>query len=132
MSFGEVGLHGDGRLLALNSYENRVYQIGMEDGPPLVAKFYRPQRWSDAAILEASDSRQAMPLVEEHDDLDLVLLDLNLPDRDGFSVLVELRKNYPSISVVVMSEFGRRVAENGGGGTDHPGVRGPAVPRAIV
>jgi Ser/Thr protein kinase RdoA (MazF antagonist) len=47
-----IGLHGDGRLLALNSYENRVYQIGMEQGPPLVAKFYRPQRWSDAAILE--------------------------------------------------------------------------------
>ena len=43
---------GDGRLLALNSYENRVYQAGMEDGPPLVAKFYRPERWSDAAILE--------------------------------------------------------------------------------
>ncbi len=47
-----IGLRGDGRLLALNSYENRVYQAGMEDGPPLVAKFYRPARWSDAAILE--------------------------------------------------------------------------------
>ncbi|MBZ0093374.1 MAG: serine/threonine protein kinase, partial [Sulfuricellaceae bacterium] len=47
-----TGLHSDGRLLALNSYENRVYQAGMEDGPPLVAKFYRPQRWTDAAILE--------------------------------------------------------------------------------
>ncbi len=47
-----VGLYGDGCLLALNSYENRVYQIGMEQGAPLVAKFYRPQRWSDAAILE--------------------------------------------------------------------------------
>src|SRR5688572_31240089 len=47
-----VGLRGDGRLLALNSYENRVYQIGMEQGPSLVAKFYRPARWSDAAILE--------------------------------------------------------------------------------
>ena len=47
-----VGLRGDGRLLALNSYENRVYQVGMEDGPPLVAKFYRPGRWTDAAILE--------------------------------------------------------------------------------
>ena len=42
----------DGRLLALNSYENRVYQLGMEEGAPLVAKFYRPKRWSDAAILE--------------------------------------------------------------------------------
>ena len=47
-----VGLYGDGRLLALNSYENRVYQVGMEEGAPVVAKFYRPQRWSEAAILE--------------------------------------------------------------------------------
>ena len=47
-----IGLYGDGRLLALNSYENRVYQVGMEDDTPLIAKFYRPARWSDAAILE--------------------------------------------------------------------------------
>lgn len=47
-----IGLHGDGRLLALNSYENRVYQTGMEVGSPLIAKFYRPKRWSDAEILE--------------------------------------------------------------------------------
>jgi len=47
-----VGLHGDGRLLALNSYENRVYQVGMEEGAPVVVKFYRPARWTDAAILE--------------------------------------------------------------------------------
>lgn len=42
----------DGRMLALNSYENRVYQIGIEGGDPLIAKFYRPGRWSNAAILE--------------------------------------------------------------------------------
>jgi len=42
----------DGRLLALNSYENRVYQVGLEEGAPLIAKFYRPARWSDAQILE--------------------------------------------------------------------------------
>ena len=51
-----AGLAGDGRLLALNSYENRVYQIGIEDatGPAsfVVAKFYRPARWTDAQILE--------------------------------------------------------------------------------
>ena len=47
-----AGLRGDGRLLALNSYENRVYQIGLEDAAPVVVKFYRPARWSDAAILE--------------------------------------------------------------------------------
>ncbi|HEY0178268.1 MAG TPA: serine/threonine protein kinase [Dokdonella sp.] len=47
-----AGFAVDGRLLALASYENRVYQVGLDDGPPLVAKFYRPQRWSDAAIAE--------------------------------------------------------------------------------
>ncbi len=47
-----VGLRADGRLIALNSYENRVYQIWLEDAPTVVAKFYRPERWSDAAILE--------------------------------------------------------------------------------
>ena len=47
-----VGHRCDGRVLALNSYENRVYQIGIEDGEPVVAKFYRPGRWTDAAIRE--------------------------------------------------------------------------------
>lgn len=42
----------DGRILALNSYENRVYQVGIEDETPLIAKFYRPNRWSDEQILE--------------------------------------------------------------------------------
>jgi len=46
------GFHTDGRLLALNSYENRVYQIGIEDADPVIAKFYRPERWSRDAILE--------------------------------------------------------------------------------
>jgi Ser/Thr protein kinase RdoA (MazF antagonist) len=47
-----TGLRADGRLLALNSYENRVYQMGVEDAASVVVKFYRPERWSDAAILE--------------------------------------------------------------------------------
>jgi Ser/Thr protein kinase RdoA (MazF antagonist) len=45
-------LRCDGRLLALNSYENRVYQVGLEDAGMVVAKFYRPGRWSEAQILE--------------------------------------------------------------------------------
>ena len=48
----DTGRLTDGTLLALNSYENRVYQIGIQDALPLIAKFYRPARWSDAAILE--------------------------------------------------------------------------------
>lgn len=47
-----VGYRCDGRILALNSYENRVYQIGLERGEAVVAKFYRPNRWTDAAIRE--------------------------------------------------------------------------------
>ncbi|QEW08038.1 serine/threonine protein kinase [Nitrincola iocasae] len=46
------GFLTDGRILALNSYENRVYQVGIEEEIPLIAKFYRPGRWSDTQILE--------------------------------------------------------------------------------
>jgi Ser/Thr protein kinase RdoA (MazF antagonist) len=50
-----TGLLSDGRLLALNSYENRVYQVGIEEGIPVVAKFYRPGRWSNEQIQEEHD-----------------------------------------------------------------------------
>jgi len=46
------GFRCDCRTLPLNSYENRVYQVGIEDGAPLIAKFYRPGRWSDEQIRE--------------------------------------------------------------------------------
>src|ERR1700721_895572 len=63
-----VGHRCDGRVLALNSYENRVYQVGIEDGSPVVAKFYRPGRWDDAAIREehtfaAELAAQEIPVV---------------------------------------------------------------------
>lgn len=57
----------------------------------------------NAAIIEATDARETMVLVAEHLDLGLVLLDLNLPDRDGFQVLAELRERHPTIPVVVLS-----------------------------
>jgi Ser/Thr protein kinase RdoA (MazF antagonist) len=68
-ALASVGLRGDGRLFALNSYENRVYQIWMEDGPPVVAKFYRPGRWTDGAILEEHTfvhelAERELPVVE--------------------------------------------------------------------
>lgn len=59
-----IGYRADGGLLALNSYENRVYQIGIDDAPPLIAKFYRPQRWSDAAIQEEHDFSLALETEE--------------------------------------------------------------------
>jgi Ser/Thr protein kinase RdoA (MazF antagonist) len=55
-ALASVGLYGDGRLLGLSSYENRVYQVHLEDpfegNAIVVAKFYRPNRWSDAQIAE--------------------------------------------------------------------------------
>jgi len=51
-ALASIGLYGDGRQMALSSYENRVYQLHLEDGAVVVAKFYRPQRWTEAQILE--------------------------------------------------------------------------------
>ncbi len=63
-----IGFRGDGRLLPLGSYENRVYQIWRDDGPPVVAKFYRPGRWTDEQIREehafvAELARHEIPVV---------------------------------------------------------------------
>ncbi len=79
-----IGLRSDGRMLALNSYENRVYQIGMDEGAPLVAKFYRPGRWTDEAILEehafvAELVEREIPVVPA-----LLINDKTLHSFDGF------------------------------------------------
>lgn len=58
-----IGYRCDGRLLALNSYENRVYQVGIEDAGPVIVKFYRPERWSDDQILE--EHRFCQEMVEQ-------------------------------------------------------------------
>ena len=56
-----------------------------------------------ATVLEASDCGQAMQTLDGHPDINLILLDLNLPDRDGLSILAELRERFPAIAVVVLS-----------------------------
>jgi Ser/Thr protein kinase RdoA (MazF antagonist) len=72
-----VGMRSDGRFLQLNSYENRVFQVFLIDGKAVVTKFYRPERWSDAQILEehsfsaelaAEEIPVAAPLVLSADD----------------------------------------------------------------
>ncbi len=57
----------------------------------------------DAVVLDASNCGQAMQIIASHADIGLILLDLNLPDRDGFSVLAELRERYPAVAIVVLS-----------------------------
>jgi DNA-binding NarL/FixJ family response regulator len=62
----------------------------------------------DVAVFEAADYRQATRLVDEHPDLGLILLDLNLPDRNGLAGLIELRERYPAIATVVLSAVNDR------------------------
>jgi DNA-binding NarL/FixJ family response regulator len=54
-------------------------------------------------VFEAANSGRAMQIVEKHPDLGFILLDINLPDRDGFSVLRELRDRYPTIAIIILS-----------------------------
>lgn len=70
------GLVTDGRLLALNSYENRVYQVGLEDTEPVIVKFYRPGRWSDEQIHEEHAFSRELAAAE-------IPVICPLPDADG-------------------------------------------------
>jgi len=63
-SIEPFGYQCDGRLLAMNSYENRVYRVGLDDQSSIVAKFYRPARWSDEAIIEEHDYTLALAELE--------------------------------------------------------------------
>jgi Ser/Thr protein kinase RdoA (MazF antagonist) len=83
-----VGLPGDGRLMALGSYENRVYQVGLEDGSRVVAKFYRPGRWSEAQILEEHAFAAELAAAEVPVVAPLVLQDQTLHHHAGFAFSV--------------------------------------------
>jgi len=79
-----LGVLTDGRLLALNSYENRVYQVGIEGGTPMVAKFYRPGRWSHAAILEEHAFAQELAQADIPVIAPLSIESQTLFEREGF------------------------------------------------
>ena len=87
-----AGLRGDGRLLALNSYENRVYQVWLEDGSSVVAKFYRPGRWSDAQILEEHAFVHELAEHEIPAVAPLVLEGRTLAEHAGFRLAVFPRR----------------------------------------
>jgi Ser/Thr protein kinase RdoA (MazF antagonist) len=95
-ALASVGLLGDGRLMALSSYENRVYQIHLESpvgdadlaGDVVVAKFYRPDRWSDAQINEEHAFAAELMAAEIPVVGPLVLEGKTLNHFDGFSFSV--------------------------------------------
>jgi Ser/Thr protein kinase RdoA (MazF antagonist) len=82
------GLACDGRLLALNSYENRVYQVGLDDGSAVVGKFYRPARWSDAQVLEEHEFARELAESEIPVVAPLALHGETLHHAEGFAFAV--------------------------------------------
>ena len=87
-----AGLRPDGRLLALASYENRVYQAWMEEGPPLVVKFYRAARWSDAQIREEHEFARELADAEIPVVAPLILGSRTLHAHAGFRFAVFPRR----------------------------------------
>jgi len=88
-----LGFEINGQFLALNSYENRVYQLGIEDGPPVVVKFYRPNRWSDEAILEEHEFCYQLAEYDIPVALPLQIQQNTLHKIDGFRIAVYERKS---------------------------------------
>lgn len=107
------GLWPDGRLLALNSYENRVWQVGIEDATPVIAKFYRPHRWSDAAILEEHSFARELVDAEIPVVAPLVFGGRTLLHHDGFRYALTPRRGgrAPSLESTEQLEWlGRLIA----------------------
>ena len=125
-----VGLRGDGRLMALSSYENRVYQVQLEDGNAVVAKFYRPGRWSDAQILEEhAFSRELMAAeIPAIGPLDLVGSTLHHFDGFAFSVSPRRGGRPPELdNPEVLEWIGRFLARIHTVGAKRPFVSRPAL-----
>ena len=91
-ALASVGLLGDGRLMALSSYENRVYQAQLESGEVVVAKFYRPGRWNKAQILEEHGFSTELVAAEIPVVAPLVLNGTTLHQFGGFAFSVSPRR----------------------------------------
>ena len=89
-----AGFECDGRMLALNSYENRVYQVGLEDSTPVIAKFYRPGRWHPEAIIEEHEFATELADLEIPVVAPLMLepFDATIGEHEGFSFAVYPRR----------------------------------------
>ena len=129
-----VGLHGDGRLMALSSYENRVYQAHLEapydDHAAVVAKFYRPGRWSEAQILEEHAFAAELMAAEVPAVGPLVLGGATLHRHAGFQFSVSPRRGGrpPELDdAAVLEWIGRFLARIHGVGAARPFEHRPAL-----
>lgn len=129
-----VGLYGDGRLMALSSYENRVYQVYLEephDGlEAVVVKFYRPDRWSQAQILEEHSFAAELMAAEVPAVGPLVLNDSTLHQHAGFDFSVSPRRGGRAPELddnAVLEWIGRFLARIHAVGAARPFVVRPAL-----
>jgi Ser/Thr protein kinase RdoA (MazF antagonist) len=133
-ALASVGLYGDGRQLALSSYENRVYQLYLEDpdlhGTAVVAKFYRPGRWSDAQILEEHAFSDELMAAEIPVVAPLHLNGSSLHHFGGFAFCVSPRRGGRSPELddpEVLEWIGRFLARIHGVGAEQPFAVRPAL-----
>ncbi len=125
-----VGLRGDGRLTALSSYENRVYQVQLEDGSAVVVKFYRPKRWSDAQILEEHAFSLELMAAEIPVVAPLLLQGSSLHHFEGFAFSVSPRRGGrpPELDDAdVLEWIGRFLARIHSVGATRPFLHRPAL-----
>jgi len=129
-ALSDLGLAVDGRMTALSSYENRVYQVMLDDNSSLIAKFYRPERWSDAQILEehsfaAELMADEVPLVGP-----LNLHGKTLHHAHGFAFSVSPRRGgrMPELDdAEVLEWIGRFIARIHNVGARHPFATRPTL-----
>jgi Ser/Thr protein kinase RdoA (MazF antagonist) len=129
------GLWPDGRLLALNSYENRVWQVGIEDASPVIAKFYRPRRWSDAAILEEHAFAQELAEAELPLVAPLMVGGRSLLHHQGYRYSLSPRRGgrAPTLESIAQLEWlGRLIARMHGIGARTPFVHRGRLDRASM
>ncbi len=115
-----AGFLPDGRVLALNSYENRVYQVGLEEATPVVVKFYRPGRWTRAAILEEHAFALELAAAEIPIVAPLVVAGTTLLEAEGYPYAVYPRRGgrWPDLDTgddrILMGRFLGRMHRVGG------------------
>jgi Ser/Thr protein kinase RdoA (MazF antagonist) len=126
----DCGYRTDGRFLALNSYENRVYQVGLEDEAPVIAKIYRPGRWSNEAILEEHDfalelANEEIPVVAP-----LSIDGSTLHDWQGYRLALYPRQggHWPELNTLEEREWmGRFIARMHAVGSTQPFEHRPVL-----
>ena len=129
-ALASIGLHGEGQLMALSSYENRVYQARLEDGQQVVAKFYRPERWTDAQIAEEHAFSAELTAAEVPAVAPLVLHGATLHHYAGFSFSVSPKRGGRTPELdddEVLEWIGRFLARLHAVGAQRPFTTRPAL-----